>query len=560
MALPTFTSIGTISVGAGGTTVTGDGTAFKTLGVKAGDQFVVPGSGQPPIRIAADPADDSSLTLAWGWTGSALTDHAYEVQFTSSDVSLATSVRAFMESLANGGLGQIAAASTGAADGNILQRASGAWTATTFTAALAAGLLTTDGDMIQRVSGAAARRTPTQIAAAVMGLAPDGTVGAPGIAFAADTDNGLFRSATNQVDLVTAGATRIRTLANGHVLVGTTVDSGILSVAAGANFTDVVTISGAATAQLNISGPAGQWRTINFNSAGVNRWFCGADPTAESGSNTGDDLVFNARADDGSTTVGTALRFKRDTLAARFGGKVGIGVNPTNLLDVALDQNTDTIVRVHNASSGAVASAQFYADNGTHYHAHYITGTGFAGSGGVNANDRGVIFTNAANGLALGVGANAGIHFYFNQDTRAAYFDNAGRFRFQKGIFFDVTDYQAQVASDSSWYNAWHNIIPAGVLQEGVWIISARWQSTSSEAPFTVAVAFTVSIVITNPGGPVGETPISPMTCTHINQGTVQVRYTATPGSGTGAIDLTQDWTASGTWHVRAILLATNLV
>jgi len=60
-------------------------------------------------------------------------------------------------------------------------------------------------------------------------LANDGTVGLPGYRFSADVDNGMYRAATNSIGLVTAGAERIRILANGNVGINTATPNSVLS-------------------------------------------------------------------------------------------------------------------------------------------------------------------------------------------------------------------------------------------------------------------------------------------------------------------------------------------
>lgn len=60
-----------------------------------------------------------------------------------------------------------------------------------------------------------------RITSAGLVRAADGTVGAPGVSFGSDTDNGMYRSGTNAIGLVTAGAARLAISAAGNVNVVT---------------------------------------------------------------------------------------------------------------------------------------------------------------------------------------------------------------------------------------------------------------------------------------------------------------------------------------------------
>lgn len=75
-------------------------------------------------------------------------------------------------------------------------------------------------------------------------------------------------------------------------------------------------------ANLQLKGAAATYRTLAFYSGTTLRWTNFADNVAESGSNAGSDFGIGAYADDGSTYIGTALKFTRSTMAATFGGPV----------------------------------------------------------------------------------------------------------------------------------------------------------------------------------------------------------------------------------------------
>ncbi|WP_288994776.1 hypothetical protein, partial [uncultured Gemmobacter sp.] len=74
--LPTSYSTGTVTVGAGSTSVAGSGTSFEAAGLEAGDMFWAAGLS---VRIAGVNSA-TSLTLAFPWPGAALSGANYEVR------------------------------------------------------------------------------------------------------------------------------------------------------------------------------------------------------------------------------------------------------------------------------------------------------------------------------------------------------------------------------------------------------------------------------------------------------------------------------------------------
>lgn len=66
--MTTTCSTGTISIGAGSTTVTGTGTAWTTSGIRPGDRLEAAGLGVPIAAVTSN----TRLTLARPWPGAAL--------------------------------------------------------------------------------------------------------------------------------------------------------------------------------------------------------------------------------------------------------------------------------------------------------------------------------------------------------------------------------------------------------------------------------------------------------------------------------------------------------
>lgn len=114
-------STGTISVGAGSTSVTGTGTSWTTSGVRAGDLLIAAGSIVPIAMIGGNGA----LTLARAWPGGALSGSNYDILMVDDGVRTLVAANTLMQMLSGGTLSSLAGL---ASDANKLPYFSGVGT------------------------------------------------------------------------------------------------------------------------------------------------------------------------------------------------------------------------------------------------------------------------------------------------------------------------------------------------------------------------------------------------------------------------------------------------
>ncbi|MDR6632332.1 hypothetical protein J2X72_001116 [Phyllobacterium sp. 1468] len=104
-------NVGTVSLAAGGTTITGVDTFWDSSTIQAGDTLMV----QNLSAIIAEVTDNNHIELVEAWTGDALVAAPYRIRFQSGDSRYTAAVRDLIVELGNGNI-QAFAALAGALD------------------------------------------------------------------------------------------------------------------------------------------------------------------------------------------------------------------------------------------------------------------------------------------------------------------------------------------------------------------------------------------------------------------------------------------------------------
>ena len=110
--------------------------------------------------------------------------------------------------------------------------------------------------------------------------------------------------------------------------------------------------------------------------------------------------------------------------AANFSGNVGIGMTPSNILDITQNQNAGSYLKLLNSNASGSAIAALKANNGTDEVGIYQFGTGFTTSGVYQAH-RSAIICDSSAGLCV-VGQAGPVIFAAGSTAEKARFDTSG--------------------------------------------------------------------------------------------------------------------------------------
>jgi hypothetical protein len=103
---------------------------------------------------------------------------------------------------------------------------------------------------------------------------------------------------------------------------------------------------------------------------------------------------------------------------ATSSGNVGIGMTPSNVLDITQNQNASSTIKILNNSAGTGARVDMVVSNGTAQSQLTTFGTGYTG-GGIFRTNGTLVYATGAGGLTLSTDTAQPIYFATNQTERA---------------------------------------------------------------------------------------------------------------------------------------------
>lgn len=218
--------------------------------------------------------------------------------------------------------------------------------------------------------------------------------GTPTINVAAAVGGTWTAAATWTLPAVTLGGTVTGTTATYNLTAqGTTLTVG----GGGAASTSSIVLNGGTN--------AGVGTGIKFRKNGSNDNLIGSDSyVTASGSGNGLSLysvgAITYYANNSTTSVGNWSTAGALTVSGGSGPAVGIGMAPTNVLDITQSQNATSAIKLLNSNASGTAQGQMQLSNGTSTLLVNLFGTGFT-TAGINIANRGSIEANGAGGLVL---------------------------------------------------------------------------------------------------------------------------------------------------------------
>ena len=239
-------------------------------------------------------------------------------------------------------------------------------------------------------------------------LTVNGTVSAPAYSWAGDGDSGWYRIGANNLGLTLNGAKVLDAATTGLSITGTLGVTGTLTGAA-ANFSGLLTFAGGAV-NSNTAPASGSNLELLYSGGGV----------VQAYNRTG--AAYTQLSIDGLTTL---INTNSNGYVKLGTGALGIGMTPSNILDITKSQNAASIGRIFNGTSGTAGSAEWRASNDANDSIRLISINQSYTTSGLFAARKSVIASDGV-GLAITTMSAQAMQFGIN-NTEVARFNTSGR-------------------------------------------------------------------------------------------------------------------------------------
>lgn len=237
-----------------------------------------------------------------------------------------------------------------------------------------------------------------------------GVVSAPAYSFASDNDSGMYRIGANNIGLGVNGAKVLDIATTGLGITGVTTGT---STSANAL---AVGRQGTTNPVLNVDASTSNVVTgLNLKGAAA----AGGMALSVTSSGTNENLTIDAKGSGTITLNGTA------TGTVSVNTKLGIGMTPSNILDITQNQNAGSRVVLLNSNASGSASSAFCATNGDNNFELYCLGTGFTTTGCWQAN-KSLLVGSYDVIISYGAGGGSRNLLFANSTTEVARFDTSG--------------------------------------------------------------------------------------------------------------------------------------
>lgn len=249
----------------------------------------------------------------------------------------------------------------------------------------------------------------------------DGTVSAPGLYFASESNSGFYRVASHSIGFSIGGAKVLGITAAGLAITGTLTATGSAAVAS-ASVSGALTVGGTATVGAVVASGAiaaaavaasGSITAATMAASGA----ATAGSFAATGAITGDSLSLVSGATIGGAATAGSL--------AVSGAATAASLQTTGGLSTVASVNTPLVASVTNTSAGANATAYFEAWNGTSFALFGQRGTGQTAYGALLPN-LSYVYTGSSSLVLMADGVGSDLVFAAGGSTEIARASRSG--------------------------------------------------------------------------------------------------------------------------------------